>query len=150
MLGEDPDDHTGRPVGTSGLLKINNFRAASGVVIFDRSTWGKGLASACHRARCLYAHQVLGLNAIDSSVIFGNDGSLRALRNVGYEVIGVYFSGHMVNGVMRHNHDLVWVNPNDHNWNFFWADNPIPKRLHKARERALVALERARTEVTFL
>lgn len=149
-LGEHTGDHVGKPIGTSGLHHIRNARAVSGVVIYDRSVWGKGLASACHRARCLYAHQVHGLKAIDSAVVFGNAGSIRALRGVGYEVVGTHYAEHMVDGQFRHLNELTWVNPTEHSWNYFWGDNEIPRKFHKARERAFAALERAHTEVTFL
>lgn len=149
-LGEHEADVVGKPVGISGLNKRHYSRATSGVVIFDRSVWGKGLASACHRARCLYAHEVLGLHAIDSAVIQGNDGSIRALRGVGYEVVGIHYSEQLADGQLRHLNELTWVNPTERVWDYFWGDNEIPNKFHKARERALAALEQAKQEVTFL
>lgn len=149
-VAEGKRDLVGRTVGTSTLSDIDGRRAVSGVVIYDRSVWRQGLASACHRARCFYANRVLGLCAIDSSVIRGNQGSLRALRGVGYEVVGTHMAEHFIDGQWRHHDELTWVNPSQGAWQQFWGDTEIPKSFKKARQRAAVALAQAEREVTFL
>ncbi len=149
-VAEHDKDTVGRPVGMSGVNGIKNNRGESGVVLWDRSIWGNGIASAIHRARCLYAVDCHHLVAIDSGFFLPNVGSGKALHKVGYAKVGITYNHRFVDGQPCHAQELLWVNPTEHSWNYFWGDNEIPRKFHKARERAFAALERARTEITFL
>lgn len=147
---QDGSDELGTPIGGTGLHGIKDGRAHSGIVIYDDSLWGNGIASACHRARCLYAHDVLGLRAIDSFVIRSNDASLKALQRVGYTLTGTQYSHSLVDGKVCHVDNLTWVNPYQHQWDYFWGDNQPPEEFNISRRNALSAIEQARKEVTFM
>lgn len=149
-LAEDAKDHTGRPIGMSGVRDIVNFRGESGVVLWDRSVWRTGIASAIHRARCYYAVNCEHLVAIDSGCDHANVGSRRALQKVGYGVTGMIYNRGYADGKVCHAYQLLWVNPTEHVWNYFWADSQPPKKFKQARKQALEALDQASREVTFL
>lgn len=149
-IGKDANDKLGTPIGSTGLHKIHESRASSGFVIYDTSMWGKGIASACHRARCFYAHHILGLKAIDSEVAYPNIGSYKALLGVGYTEVGTRYSGHFTNGKWHHIHQLTWVNPHKLAWDRFWDANEPTAEFVEARKRARKALRWAETNITFL
>lgn len=148
-IAQNDSDTTGKPIGVTSLGFKNN-RGSSGIIIFDRSYWGQGVASRCHRARCFYAHNNLGLKAIDSTVAYANEGSLKALLAVGYTITGTEYAKHFANGQLHHLHRLTWVNPTEHKWAEFWDINTPPSDFNKARILAQKAINLARTEVTFL
>ncbi|MBI2797787.1 GNAT family N-acetyltransferase [Candidatus Saccharibacteria bacterium] len=143
-------DSRGRLIGASGIENISSYRGISGVVLWDSGMWGKGIASAIHRARCLYAVDVLGLVAIDSGADLVNQGSHRALCGVGYVKTGVDYNRGVAYGKHCHAVRLLWVNPSEYAWNFFWAGGKVPKHFVAGRVRAQNALDQARKEVEFL
>lgn len=149
-LAEHNKDTTGRPIGMSGVNDIKNNRGESGVVLWDSSMWGTGIASAIHRARCYYAVNCHHLLAIDSGFFQANIGSGKALYRVGYAKTGITYHHHYTDGQPSHAQGLLWVNPTEHSWNYFWGDTEIPRKFLKARERAFTALGRAEQEVAFL
>ncbi len=149
-IAEDENDNIGRPIGVTSIGDIKDRRGGSGCIIFDTSLWGKGIASACHRARCFYAHHILGLKAIDSEVAYANIGSYKALLSVGYTEVGTRYSGHFANGKWHHLHQLTWVNPHKLAWNRFWDTNEPTSEFIEARARARKALRWAETNITFL
>ncbi len=140
-------------IGNTGLEGISNRRASSGCCIFREEVWGKGIITAVHHARMWYSTQVLGLEAVDSFVFYGNEASMKALLRVGYTAYGVEFDKLIVDGRRTHAHRLLWVNPNAAQWNAFW-DGPIPeqyaKRFAEGRQRARIAQRWASKNVTFL
>ena len=146
----DAHDTVGVPIGTSALTDIKLNRATSGIVIFDKSAWQQGIATAAHRARCHYAHHVMGLNAIDSGALRGNVGSIGSLCKVGYVHTGVEYGAYLRQGQPIHHELLLWVNPTERNWNYFWGDNGFPKKFIGGRRRAQSALNWANEHVTFL
>ena len=142
-IAQDSSDELGTPIGSTGLHGIKDGRAHSGIVIYD-------IASACHRARSLYAHEVLGIRAIDSFVIRGNKGSLKALENIGYTRTGTQYSHSIVDGKVCHVDNLTWVNPFGHQWDYFWGDNQPPEEFNISRRKAKLAIKRAKKDVTFM
>lgn len=80
----------GLHIGTSGIHDINwrHGTAMTGTVIGTKEFWGKGLGTDAARVRAHYAFEVLGLRLITSSVIDGNERSLRMQQAAGYEVVG--------------------------------------------------------------
>jgi RimJ/RimL family protein N-acetyltransferase len=135
------------PIGSTSI-RIDGMRGLSGIVIYDKSWWGRGIASATHLARTLYAFDVCDLVAIDSKVISDNAGSLRALESVGYCRTGTDYHVKMAAGRVRHAIRLTLVNPSDRAWNYFWGDSDIPTEFLEARSVARAALGRARRIVT--
>ena len=149
-VASDPNDNVGRPIGVTSIGNIKDNRGGSGCIIFDTAMWGKGVASACHRARCFYAYSRLGLKAIDSGVAHPNTGSYKALTGVGYVVTGNQYSAHFTNGKWHHLYTLTWVNPDKYKWTEFWNANTPTKKFVEARKTAQEAIEWAEENVTFL
>lgn len=146
----DERDTTGIPIGTSVLENVRGLRATSGVVIYDPTAWGQGIATAAHKARCYYADHVMGLNAIDSDALRSNRGSINALCRVGYQIVGTRYGMHHLDGHTEHLELLLWVNPNERNWNYFWGDSDVPQKFIGSRKLARKALDWAAENVTLL
>lgn len=131
-------------IGNTGFDSINDRRATSGCCIYRRDMWGKGIITAVHHARMYYAVHVLGLEAVDSAVLAGNDASSRALERVGYVTYASMFGMAFTEGKNTHGTRLLWVNPVASRWNSFW-DGPVPadhaEKFKAGRERARTALK---------
>jgi len=80
----------GLHIGTSGIHDISwrHGTAQTGTVIGAKEMWGKGLGTDAARVRARYAFEVMGLRLLTSSVIDGNERSLRMQQAAGYEVVG--------------------------------------------------------------
>lgn len=80
----------GLHIGTSGLHDIDyrHGTCATGTIIGTKELWGKGLGTDATRVRARYAFEVLGLRRMMSSVLDGNERSLRMQQAAGYEVVG--------------------------------------------------------------
>lgn len=141
------------PIGITSLHKRPG-RYSSGSVIFRRDMWGKQIAKSAHRVRCLYAVHVLDLPAIESEVLYGNAASIKALISAGYAEIGIEPAAWFRDGERRHMHRLLWVNPHDRSWNYFWGEAGVPSVLQKlmppARAKAIEALDWAREHSAFM
>lgn len=126
-------------IGNSGLEDINvnhgkMHQATSGSMIFRKEYWGKGIASAAHKARTWYAFHELGLHRIMSAVIQGNEGSLKALMRSGYTLVYVERNTVFANGKIRHQNNLECVNPNDPFWSQWWnGEKPTVEALAARR-----------------
>ncbi|MDQ6709407.1 MAG: GNAT family N-acetyltransferase [Candidatus Dormibacteraeota bacterium] len=81
-----------RLIGVTGIHKINwpQQRASTGTLIGDKSAWGKGIATEVMALRTRFAFTQLPLRKLHSSVIDGNEASLRAQRKAGYREVGRY------------------------------------------------------------
>lgn len=137
-------------IGNSALDDITRkhiHQATSGSMIFRKEYWGKGIASAAHKARTWYAFEHLGLHRIMSAVIRGNGGSLKALSRSGYRRVYVERNVEFIDGALRHLDNLECLNPNDLFWNQWWGnDNPAKVSL-QARELTRSVMEWARQNV---
>lgn len=82
---------TGERIGSVGLHGISwvSRRATSGIMIGDRSQWGKGIASEVMRLRTRFAFLELGLNSVDTMIAVENRASWRAAEKAGYQFTGV-------------------------------------------------------------
>ncbi len=144
------EDGVERPVGSTSLrADADGKYGTSGIVLYDREVWGKGIASCAHLARTLYAFRLMDWMAIRSAVAVGNRASQRALEGVGYAKVGMYYHIGMAEGRVLHNTELLCVNPHERSWNYFWGDTKPPRVMLKARERAATALQLAERVVTF-
>lgn len=126
-------------IGTTALDDINLNdalirQATSGSLIFRKEYWGKGIASAAHKARTWYAFQHLGLHRIMSAVTQGNVGSRTALGRSGYTLVYVERNTVFVNGSPRHQDNLECLNPNDPFWSQWWRGERPTKRSLEARK----------------
>ncbi len=144
----------GELIGNTSLNSIKDRRATSGCCIFREDLWGDGIITAAHHARMYYAVQILGLEAVSSHVLQGNNASRRALARVGYVRYGMQFSLTLSDGAVGHVDDLLWVNPQEHRQASFWGGQPVPrtyaKRFQAGHERAQIALDWAAENVTWL
>jgi len=120
-------------IGISSLddIKIGHIhQATSGSIIFRKEYWGKGIASAAHKARTWYAFQHMGLYRIMSAVIQGNGGSLKALSRSGYTKVYTERNEKFIDGKLRHLDCLECLNPNEPFWTQWWhGDRPTKVNL---------------------
>jgi RimJ/RimL family protein N-acetyltransferase len=81
----------GRTIGATGIHGIDwiNAHATTGIVIGDKTAWGKGYASEAMRLRTEYAFKQLNLHKLSSSTFVDNEPSRRALLKAGYRETGV-------------------------------------------------------------
>ena len=123
-------------IGNSALNGITTGhirQATSGSLIFREDLWGKGIASATHKARTWYAFHILGLHRVMSAVLHGNGGSLKALLRSGYDLVYVERNTAFINGRMVHQDNLACLNPNEPFWSQWWHGERPTKRAHEAR-----------------
>ena len=134
----------------NGITRRHIHQAESGSAIVRKDLWGKGIASAAHKARTWYAFQHMGLHRIKSGVLDGNEGSLKALTRSGYTVVYVERNEDFVDGSLRHLTALECLNPNDPFWGQWWhGDRPTKKHI-EARQRTREVLKWAEENVTLL
>jgi len=158
VYADEKDEETGEIrrnrilIGNSALTEIevgHGFirQATSGSLIFRKEYWGKGIASAAHKARTWYAFKHLGLHRIMSAVIQGNEGSLKALGRSGYTLVYVERNTVFVEGEVRHQDNLECLNPNDPFWSQWWHGDRPTKRSLEARELTRSVLDWAEQHV---
>jgi RimJ/RimL family protein N-acetyltransferase len=139
-------------IGNSALAEIETGhgfmrQATSGSMIFRKEYWGKGIASAAHKARTWYAFKHLGLHRIMSAVIQGNEGSLKALSRSGYTLVYVERNTVFVEGEVRHQDNLECLNPNDPFWSQWWNHDEPAAQSIAARELTRTVLDWAEENV---
>ena len=123
--------------GHSGFIR----QTTSGSMIFRPEYWGKGIASAAHKARTWYAFQHLGLHRIKSAVIQGNGGSSKALGRSGYTYVYTERNEAFVDGELRHLDCFECLNPLDLFWKQWWHGDRPPQTSLNARKLTLDTLK---------
>lgn len=93
----------GQLVGNIAIMDIDreSSRAEIGILIGDKNYWNKGIATASEALVMEYAFNNIlpgGLNKVWGRVITGNDGSRKALENVGFRTIGTMYQDHFAFG----------------------------------------------------
>lgn len=85
------DEHD-RHIGGTGLNTLNwkGRSAVSGIVIGDKSAWGKGYGREVMQVRTRWAFEDLGLHRIESTCFAENIGSARCLAAAGYRQVGMF------------------------------------------------------------
>ena len=140
-------------IGSTALTSLEESplrQMTSGSVLFDSSYWGKGIASALHKARTWYAFNQLDLTRIKSAVLLPNIGSAKALSRCGYFPHSIERNIAFLDGRLQHQQNLECLNPYEHAWNRWWgSDEPTPEAL-AARDATLEALAWADKHVTLL
>lgn len=140
-------------IGNFALTTIERevlAQATNGIMIFDKSYWGKGIASAVHRASLLYAFRELGLVRVKSAVLHGNQGSLRAMTKSGFTVVYTERNTHFRGGKPRHQDNLECLNPDDWAWRLWWGTDRPTRKSVEARAKTLEALQWAEENVELL
>jgi RimJ/RimL family protein N-acetyltransferase len=96
-----------RLVGTLKIYDIDPLarRASLGIMVGERSVWGRGIASAAIRAACTYVFDALGFGKVAAGYLASNAGMHKAFRKNGFQVEGVlrrhvYFDGRLDDHVM--------------------------------------------------
>lgn len=105
FLGIHMRSRRGRRARLVGTLKIYDLdalarRASLGIIVGDRSAWGRGIASAAIRAACRYVFEVLGYGKVTAGYLASNVGMHRAFQKNGFRAEGrlrkqVYFAGRL-------------------------------------------------------
>lgn len=146
------NDNERHLIGNSTLMNIELSKpirqAVSGSLIFDKAYWGKGIASACHKARTHYAFEQLGLHRIKSAVLQPNVGSRKALERSGYALVYTERNELFVNGSLLHQDCFECINPVDWAWRLWWGDDRPSRKSLEARKFTEAALEWAEAHVT--
>lgn len=95
-------------IGNVGLHDIDRLHrtAVLGIVIGEKSAWGRGIGARAWRAITNYGFEVLGLHKICATAIDGNPASLKCALGAGYEIEGRQVQQIYKNGVHL---DLVHV-----------------------------------------
>lgn len=135
-------------VGITGLHNINNVHGTctSGIIIWDTTWWGKGVATRAHLARTLFAADYLQRLTIKSATRSDNIGSFTALSHVGYNKIGIEPRTCFRAGRFLDSQLFCWINPERVNQLF---PKGLPKQYKKGVKRAKEALALAREVVSF-
>lgn len=153
---QDPDSVTwaivphgqDTPIGVTGLHKINsrNNSCTSGIIIWDSTWWGRGVATAAHLGRTLFAADYLNRWMIRSSAYSQNEASWRAMERVGYTVWGTEPVFEERAGKWLCLQHTIWLHPE--RVAVLFPDG-LPEKYAAGVERATIALETARKEVAF-
>lgn len=137
-------------IGNTALSEIHwthVHQATSGSLIFRKEYWGKGIASAAHKARTWYAFQHMGLHRVKSAVMQGNVGSYKALAKSGYSLVYVERNEQFIDGKLHHLDNLECLNPLDPFWTQWWHGDRPTKRALEARKITEQALAWAQQNV---
>jgi RimJ/RimL family protein N-acetyltransferase len=96
--------HTVTAIGTVSLFEINSHHknAQLGILIGDKSYWGKGVATEVIRELVTYAFTELGISYIGAEVEEGNIPMKRVFEKAGFEQDG-FFKGQRVKDGKRVN-----------------------------------------------
>ncbi len=148
-LVEGEGDATKRTlIGNSALFDIDKDghshlirQATSGSMIFRKEYWGKGIASAAHKARTWYAFNQMGLHRIKSAVIQANGGSRKALERSGYTFVFSERNEQYGAGQFHHLDCLECLNPLDLFWSQWWHGDRPTKASREARKLSLEAMD---------
>ncbi|MDP1710255.1 MAG: GNAT family protein, partial [bacterium] len=133
-------------VGVTTLNHIDSFGSAtSGIIIWNTEWWGKGVATRAHLARTLFAADYLNRTTIKSAARVKNDGSIKALTRVGYNLIGleprtVFRAGEYLDTQL-----FCWIHPEKVNLLF---PEGLPDVYANGIAMAKTALDKARQVVT--
>lgn len=81
----------GKAIGATGIHQIDWLHAhgTTGIVIGDKSEWGKGRASEAMVIRSDYAFRQLNLHKLLSGAFVENEPSKKALLKSGYREVGI-------------------------------------------------------------
>lgn len=133
------------PVGVTGLHNIDQWGSCvSGIIIWKKELWKKGIATRAHLARTMYAADFLNRYTIKSHVFAANEGSLRALQRIGYILCGKEPRTEYRKGKFMDSYHLVWLNPE--RLTVLYPDG-IPEEYREVVTKARKGLELAREVV---
>jgi len=137
------------PIGVTALHNIQSFDGGctSGIIIWNKKWWGKGVASCAHLGRTLYAADFLNRSIIRSTVRTENPGSFKALQRVGYTIWGTEPKTTWRNGRWFDTHHLIWFHPDRISQLF---PEGLPQIYETGVNQAKISLDLAQTVVTIV
>lgn len=137
-------NHT--PIGVTGIHDIDSTSGSctTGIIIWDKSYWNKGVAYHSHLARTLFAADYLNRATIRTWVRAHNESSLKAVQKVGYNVVGIEPRTAFRQGRYIDSLSLVWFNPERINQLF---PEGLPNQYKEGVTKAQKALALARQVV---
>lgn len=157
LIEGEGDNQTRTLIGNSALNGIGTEghtaliqQATSGSMIFRPEYWGKGIASAAHKARTWYAFTELGLHRIKSAVIQQNVGSRKALERSGYTFVYTERNEQFAEGQLQHMDCLECLNPLDLFWSQWWHGDQPTKAAREARKLTRATLDWAEKNVELM
>lgn len=138
-----------RPIGVTALHGIQSFDGGcvSGIIIWEKDWWGKGVASSAHLVRTLFAADFLNRSIIRSTVRTENPGSFKALKRVGYTIWGTEPRSVWKNGQWFDTHHLIWFHPDRIGLLF---PEGLPENYKEGVDNAKKALTFGRSVITFI
>lgn len=137
-------------IALTDIAQKHTIQATNGIVITDKNYWGRGIASAAHKALVWYAFRVYGMTRIKSAVMQPNFGSWKAMEKCGYALVYTERDVQFVGGKLVHMDCLECLNPDDWAWRLWWGDDRPTRKAVDARARTLEALEWAEKNVELL
>ena len=137
-------------IGPHVASQRNMTQGTTGISITDLDYWGKGVASAAHKARTWYAFRQHGIVRLKSAVAQENVGSRKALERSGYFYLFTERNFQFVNGHNVHEDNLECLNPDDWAWRLWWGDDRPTRKAVEARQQTLEALGWAEEHVELL
>ncbi len=83
-------EHEGRLVGATGIHDIDwdHGHGTTGIVLGDKSVWGRGIAKEVMRMRTRFLFTETSLRRLRSGYLAGNQASARAQEAAGYREVG--------------------------------------------------------------
>lgn len=136
-----------RLIGVTALHQLDlSGSCTSGIIIWDKNWWNKGVASRTHLARTLFAADFLNRNTIKSLVRTKNPGSFKALERVGYIRTGIELRTTYRQGKFLDTYHYTWLNPD--RLHLLYPEG-LPEEYESSVEKARVALDLARQVVSF-
>lgn len=137
------------PIGITALHDIRSFDGvcSSGIVIWNRNWWGRGVASAAHLVRTRFAADFLTRVIIKSCVRSDNIASIKALQKVGYSIWGSEPLSGYKDAYWMETHHLKWFHPDRTQYLF---PRGVPEKFKLGIKKAEEALTLSRSVVTIL
>lgn len=140
-------------IGNTAINDIDQkhiIQATTGSVITDTAYWGKGIASAAHKARTWYAFRKYGLIRLKSAVLQTNTASRKALEKSGYDLVYVERCVQFKDGGLVHQDCLECLNPDDWAWRQWWGNDRPTRKAIESRAKTLEVLDWAEQNVELL
>ena len=149
------DESDGEPklIGNTALTRLEESplrQMTSGSVLSDPNYWGRGIATAIHKARTWFAFNQLDLVRIKSTVHTPNIASKKALLHSGYFHHNTERNVIFVDGALQHLERFECLNPASYAWDRWWGNDEPTAEALAAREVTKSALKWADENVTLL
>ena len=135
------------PIGATELEQVYRNQCWSGIMIWNKDWWGKGVAKTTHLARTMFAADFLNMWTIRSSVVSTNTASWKALESVGYVQVGTNYAETFVQGRYHSAFRYQWFHPE--HLEELVCDQSITEAMGDAQQKAVNALETARKVVEY-